>query len=231
MSTVDVMINYLGMSVDGVDIDWTFQRQDPYTQLHYRMVRQVMELPPESLPQEVLSRYASISTSDFYNPIFPYTEKLLARFFYPLKSAKRVYCLGEFIACIEMCAHLGEMLAQLVWEMSAVSINEVPISNEQEKSLWGYKFEKLSQDRRIHVLRAFGLVSKEDEAYLDYLRVTRRKYFHLWSEDVANAGLDARECFLRITRLVKNTLRLEYENGSVNMNPLLSAYLAKHGLQ
>lgn len=223
MATVQVMLNYLGLPVDSQAIDWTFKSKDPITQAHYGRVAHVLELPPESLPQEVLARYADVSTSEFYNPIWPYTEKLVQRFLHPLKSAKRLYCLGEFLACIEICAHLSEMLVQLIWEMSNVGLTE-----EEEKMRFGSTFEKLSQQKRIDVLADFKLIEKKAEEDLNLLRVTRRKYFHLWFADVAAAVPDARKSFARISSLVRDTLKIEYVDGGVKMNPALMAYVQKH---
>lgn len=194
----------------------------------YRMICHVLELPAEHLPREVLDRYVEVSGKESYTAIFPHTDKLFERFLVPFKSAKRTYCLGEYLACIELSAHLGEMLALLLWEITPVSLNGKLVDAQMEKSIWGSEFEKMGQEKRIDLLKVFGAISNEEEQLLDFLRATRRKYFHFWNASTEHIKDDALECFLNVAALVQKVLKIEYENDVVKLNPLLEAYLATH---
>lgn len=148
----------------------------------------------------------------------------------PFKSAKRCYCLGEYLAAIELCAHVGEMLAQLLWAMSPITHNQEPVTTDFEKAMWGSTFEKLGQDRRVKVLEAFTALKTDHVEIFNFLRTTRRKYFHLWSESTEDIQEDAKNCFIRLTKLVKEILQMDIsptEPGKITVNPMLSAYLER----
>lgn len=226
MGTIDVTINYLGVPVSSEYVDKLLSDgKDHSGDIEYTMLHHVLELPPEHLPREVLDRYVEVSKQETYTPILPHSDKLFEKFLAPLKSAKRCYCLGEYLASIELSAHLGEMLALLVWKISPITLNKSAITAAQEKALWGREFEKLAQEKRIDLLKVFGFIAEGDERALDFLRATRRTYFHLWSESTENVGKDALKCFLTVLELVKSILQIQPDRGKISINPLLSKYL------
>lgn len=228
MATIHVVLNYLGTPVLKEYVDLLLDGKDHSGDFEYRMIRHVLELPPEHLPREVLERYVEISSKENYTAIFPHTDKLFERFLVPFKAAKRTYCLGEYLACIELAAHLGEMLALLLWQITPVSLNGKAVDVQMEKSIWGSEFEKMGQEKRINLLKVLGAISTDEEQLLDFLRTIRRKYFHFWNASTERIREDALESFLKLAALVQMVLRIEYENGAVKLNPLLDAYLATH---
>jgi len=179
MGTIQVVLNYLGTPVPKEYVDRLLDGRYHSGDFEYRMIRHVLELPPEHLPKEVLERYVEISGQETYTAIFPHTDKLFERFLVPFKAAKRTYCLGEYLACIELSAHLGEMLALLLWQITPVSLNGKRIDAQMERSIWGSEFEKMGQEKRIDLLKALGAIANEEEQLLDFLRSIRRKYFSL----------------------------------------------------
>lgn len=212
-------MEYLDRLADGSDHSGDFE---------YRMIHHVINLPPEHASRDVLERYVEVSGQESYTAIFPHTDKLFDRFLVPFKSSKRMYCLGEYLACIELSAHLGEMLALLVWHITPVTLNGKSVDVAMEKSIWGSEFEKMGQEKRIDLLKALGAVTDDDAQLLDYLRASRRKYFHFWSTGTERIREDALRCFLHVATLVRNVLKIEYDNGTVKLNPLLETYLATH---
>jgi hypothetical protein len=228
MATIHVVLNYLGTPVPKEYVDHLLDEKDHSGDFEYRMIRHVMELPPEHLPREVLERYVEISSKESYTAIFPHTDKLFERFLVPFKAAKRTYCLGEYLACIELAAHLAEMLALLLWQITPVSLNGKSVDVQMEKSICGSEFEKMGQEKRIDLLKVLGAISNDEEQLLDFLRAIRRKYFHFWNTSTERIREDALESFLKLAALVQLVLRIEYENGAVKLNPLLDAYIATH---
>ena len=228
MAKVNVTLNYLGVPV-GIDYIATLgDGADHSNDFEYRMIAHVLEVSPLHVPREVLDRYAEVSSRETYTPIVPHTDKLFECFLVPLKSAKRCYCLGEFLATIELSAHVGEMLALLIWQMNPGSINGKAIDAKLQRALFGREFEKLGQEYRINILEAVGMIQNADAQLLDFLRAIRRKYFHFWGTPVTNLQCDALDCFLKVSTLIKNTLQIEFSNGTVIMNPKLLAYLNAH---
>ncbi len=228
MATIQVVLNYLGIPVSKDYIDRLLDGKDHSGEIEYRMIRHVLELAPEHLPREVLERYVDLSSMESYTAIFPHTDKLFERFLVPFKAAKRTYCLGEYLASVELSAHLGEMLALLLWQITPLSLNGKPIDAQMEKAIWGSEFEKMGQEKRINLLKVLGAISEGEEQLLDFLRATRRKYFHFWDASTNRINIDARDCFLKVAALVQSVLRIEYVNGAIKLNPLLDAYLASH---
>lgn len=228
MATINVTLNFLGTPVPVEYLDRLADGGDHRGDFEYRMIRHVIDFPPEHVPREVLERYVEVSGQESYTAIFPHTDKLFERILVPFKSSKRMYCLGEYLASVELSAHLGEMLALLVWQISPVNVNGKPVDGAMEKSIWGSEFEKMGQEKRIDLLKALGAITEGDAQLFDYLRATRRKYFHFWSTGTERIKEDALRCFLNVASLVRNVLKIEYDNGAVKLNPLLEAYLATH---
>lgn len=228
MAAIQVVMNYLGTPVTKEYINHLLDGKDHSGEFEYRMILHVLELPPEHMPMVVLERYVEISSKESYTAIFPHTDKLFERFLVPFKAAKRAYCLGEFLACIELSAHLGEMLALLLWQITPISLNGKTVGAKMEKAIWGSEFEKMGQEKRIDLLKVLSAISGDEEQLLDFLRSTRRKYFHFWDTTTERIKDDALECFLKLASLVQMVLRIEYDNGTVKLNPLLEAYLATH---
>lgn len=228
MATIRVVLNYLGTPIPKEYVDLLLDGKDHSGDFEYRMIHQVLELPPEHLPRDVLERYIEISSKESYAAIFPHTDKLFERFFVPFKAAKRTYCLGEYLACIELAAHLGEMLALLLWQITPISLNGKPVDAKMEKAIWGSEFEKMGQEKRIDLLKVLGAISNDEEQLLDFLRTKRREYFHFWNASTELIREDALEAFLKLATLVQLVLRIEYENGAIKLNPLLDTYLATH---
>ncbi|MBW1714025.1 MAG: hypothetical protein JRJ59_12870, partial [Deltaproteobacteria bacterium] len=106
MATMEVMFNYLGRPVCKEYLDRLHDGKDHSVDPEYQTMERVLEVPIEHMPREVLERYVEVSGKKFYIGIFPHTDKLFERVLSPLKSAKRLYCLGEYLASIELCAHL-----------------------------------------------------------------------------------------------------------------------------
>ena len=99
-------------------------------------------------------------------------EKLL----WPLRQAIASYMLGSYVAVIALCGMVAEMLAIFLWELSSVKLDE--------KLVFGCKFEKLRQERRVNILLAFQQISEQAKTSFDAIRTTRNKYIHSsWSKD------------------------------------------------
>lgn len=232
MKTVSVTLNYLGVPIKSEYIDKIFSSHvDTSKDTEYLILENFFGICPKHLPREVLERYIELTDKNTYLPFFPHTNKIFERLLSPFKSAKRCYCLGEYIATIELCAHLGEMLALLLWQMTPLTHNDKSITPDFEKSILGDEFEKLRQDRRIKILKAFGAMQNDTAQLFDDLRTTRRKYFHLWSSDVSKAKKDAYNCFHKVAKLIKKILKMEINKEKPNtfvMHPLLLEYLKKN---
>lgn len=233
MVQISVQLNYLGVPLNNEQMDAIYNDENKQD---IEAIKGILDsffgLDVKTLPRDVLERYIELSSSENYHPIVPYTETLINRLFSPLKSAKKCYSLKEYTAAIELCAHVGEMLTQLIWEMTPINFNSTAINNEFEKSVLGSKFSKLGQQRRISVLKGFSLLTQDQVEKFDFIRTKRTSYFHLWSVDFSKIKQDSCTCYLKIMDLVKTILQISISSnnvGKIEMNPLLLKYLEKHG--
>lgn len=229
MNTVNVTLNFMGAPVDRDFVEKLKDPEaDPDIPHHFAIAESVLGLPPNILPDEVLERYARLSTRELYVPFLPHTDKIFERLLLPFKSAKKCFCFGEFLATIELCAHVGEMLAQLVWGMDSPFKDNDGRVDELEKAFFGSRFERLTQERRVTILQASRRITQGQRERFTDLRTTRRKYFHLWSEPVSEVEKDSERCFGSVCRLVKEILQIDISEdtpGKVAVDPRLSRYL------
>jgi hypothetical protein len=228
MNAIRVTINYLGVPLLSSQIAALMEAQN--SPLAGNILESFFGLPVKSLGREIIERYCDLSTPDLYAPILPHSDKLFERLISPLKSAKRCYCFGEFLATIELCAHVGEMLAQLAWEITPITHNQSRVTPEFEKGLFGRRFEKLGQERRIEVLKTFNAVSDYQASLFEELRTKRVSYFHLWSAGTENSRDDAAFCFKTASVLTKEVLQIGFDpndRGRLLINPLLLAFLSE----
>ena len=227
MNSVECTINYLGVIINSDDINNILSPEyNNNENPKYRILEKFLNLPLQCLPREVLERYIEITMKETYTPIFPISEKLFENLLTPLKSAKRCYCLEEYIATIELSAHLGEMLAILIWKM--IKINGKTIALRLEKKLLGDTIDKSWQAKRIEALDDLGAIKGNHVEILNFLRKTRVKYFHWWSHTIENAKQDAMKCFMKVSKLIKEIVQIEIKDGAIKMNPLLDAYIKEH---
>ena len=61
-------------------------------------IEMMLEDKIENLDLIEIGRFAELSTPELYIPIVPDEPKLIDRLARPLKSAKRLYCFGEFLS-------------------------------------------------------------------------------------------------------------------------------------
>jgi hypothetical protein len=125
---------------------------------------------------------------------------------------------------------VSEMVALLLWQLAEVSLNGRPMTSEDEAALLGSSFEKLGQDRRVRVLSAYGLVARAVVEMFDTIRLTRRKYLHLWSQDHDRLADDAVTCYHAAVGLVVTVIGQDVKDGAIILNPSLVKYLARQGM-
>lgn len=145
----------------------------------------VLEVKRESLTLKIVQRFAELSPPEVYAPVVPDEEKFIDRLVRPLKSAKRTYCFGEFLATIALSGLAGESLALLAYRIHKFVLNGKQINSEQEKKLFGNEFDNLGQERRIKVLECLGYIDLDDVGRFLDLKGCRDKYLHLWEVDTA----------------------------------------------
>lgn len=187
-------------------------------------------------PSDILSvveRYREISLEG-ENRIFvtPAIEPILQKLIWPLRHAKGAYALGNYIGTIALCGMVAEMLTIFTFEISAAfltrSAGAAEMTIENQRLLFGTDFERLGQERRTQVLLAMNWIDSNVKAQYDAVRVLRRRYLHLFSQEHARVAEDAVSSFLATVKLLRSTLGLEVKEGKVMLRPQVLRYLEEH---
>lgn len=179
--------------------------------------------------KSLVERYKRISAGPrlFVAPAEP---RILEKLVWPLRHAKASYVVGNNLAVVALCGMVAEMVAVLLWQLAETKLNGQPMTEEDEKALWGSTFEKLSQDRCVRILKAYGIIASDVASDFDTIRGTRKQYLHLWSHDHGRLPEDAVKCFHAAIRLVVEAIGQKLEDGKVILNPALVRYLERESV-
>ena len=189
--TIAVQINFFGPFLKKEDIP---RIPDPklsesQIKLNRELLTFFFELPFTALSKEILERY--VEATEIHMSIVPHTKAIFQRLLKPLRSAKKCYCLGDYAATIALCGTVGEMLAILLWKINDITFKGKPITEQDEKGIFGGSFENLGQDKRLRVLKTFGHINETQYKSFDDVRKKRKPYLHLWTADLRNEQDDA----------------------------------------
>jgi len=177
----------------------------------------------------LIQRYREISQEKKRLFAAPAEERILEKLVWPLRHAKASYMVGNYLGTISLSGMVSEMVAMLFFEMSDLSLNNRPMNSSDEKALFGSQFEKLGQHRRVEVLHAFSIIDGDTKSDFDLIRLTRRKYLHLWSQDHESIPKDAANSYYASVSIVVKAIGQDIRDGMLWINPKLVKYLERTG--
>jgi len=230
--TITVQINFFGPYVKKNEIPKILNSKLERTICAFKrdLLERFFELPSSALSPEILERYIEVTTRDLHISIAPYTEVISGRLLKPLKAAKKHYCLGDYSSTIACCGIVAEMLTILLWKIHETRLQGQAITETHEKGLFGRKFEKLEQERRLKVLRTFGYTNNVQHDMFMAIKNNRNEYLHLWSVDLKNQRNDSLDTFKKAFRLFKEITGIGITDAStVRVNPLLIKLFSNTG--
>ena len=179
----------------------------------------------------ITDRYKAISVENPRLFAVPAEDRILEKLVWPLRHAKAGYVVGNYLGTISLCGMVAEMIAILTFDTNTVHMNGRVMDEPLQRLFYGSSFEKLGQDRRVGILRAYGMIDEEQEKAFERLRLTRRKYLHLWSQDHASLPKDAIEAYLSAVQLVFRVIGHGVaEGGNLRLTPAMERYLARTGI-
>jgi hypothetical protein len=180
--------------------------------------------------QSIVNRYKEISTELQKLFYVPNEERMIKKLVWPLRNAKASYVLGNYLGTIALCGMVAEMVTLLKYEVSKILINDHPITEKEEETLFGRSFERLDQIRRVQVLRTYGLISDDLKSHLDLIREKRKIYLHYYSADEANIAGDALKVFHSAVSAVAEIIGQGVKDGKLALDQAILDYLEKLGL-
>jgi hypothetical protein len=209
-----------------VDDPWAGARDEPVTAEH--ILRFLGTPGTPGAVDDLIRRYKAVSVESPRLFAAPAEARLLEKLIWPLRQAKGSYMLGNFFGTISLCGMVGEMAAILIFDLADLRLGAGPIDVEKQKALFGSSFERLGQERRVEVLRAYGVIDETLRGAFNTIRECRRRYLHFWSTEHTALEDDARNCFKAATLIVVSALGLDIREGKLVLRPEIHSYLAEH---
>ncbi len=151
--------------------------------------------------ESIRSRTEALAAHDRDLKAVPREQLILRRIVWPLRAAKQSYILGNYLGCIALCGTISEMLAVLRFEVSL----HAKCSSGSQKRLYGSRFDRLGQSRRIDVLSELGLYVGEDVDLSRGIKEIRDRYLHALNVPVENIEADATSIY-RATVLIVDSM-------------------------
>jgi hypothetical protein len=179
--------------------------------------------------RSLIKRYREISVEKTRLFAAPHEQRILDKLVWPLRNAKAAYMCGNYLGTIALCGMVAEMVAMLLFEITQFRLNNRPMSEKDQVSVFGRKFEKLGQERRVQILAAYAIIDKNLEDAFEGIRTIRNRYLHLWSQDHERLPLDAIKSFEAAVLLVVSAIGQNIKDGKLIMNPALVSYLERKG--
>lgn len=180
--------------------------------------------------ESIISRYKAISVERKRIFAAPNEQRILDKLIWPLRNAKAGYMFGNFLGTIALCGMVAEMVSIFLFEINRFALNKRIMSDKDQKGVFGSKFEKLGQERRVNILYAFGVINDEMKQNFDVIRNIRRGYLHLWSQDHDKLPFDAVRCFEAAVMLVVSTIGQDLKDGKLILKKAILKYLEKQGI-
>ena len=223
--TVSVWINPLAFLE--VDEPWASMKE---ARLDFKSVIEFLCIPGTRCDLDgLVNRYRRISVEDPRFALPPAHEKILTKLVWPLRSAKGSYMLGNYLATVALCGFAAEMAAILLFEISEISLAGKSLTDRRQKRIFGSKFEKLGQHRRVEILHELELIGDNIEKDYTLVRKTRRKYLHFLSQDEKRIEQDAIDAYLSSVRIAVDTIVQESENGDLIYRSKILRFLEREG--
>jgi len=179
--------------------------------------------------KSLIKRYREISVEKTRLFAAPHEQRILDKLVWPLRNAKAAHMCRNYLGTIALCGMVAEMVAMLLFEITQFRLNNRPMSEKDQVSVFGRKFEKLGQDRRVNILAAYAVIDKNLKDAFERIRTTRNRYLHLWSQDHEQLPLDAIKSFEAAVLLVVSAIGQNIKDGKLVMNPALVSYLERKG--
>ncbi|MCP4608501.1 MAG: hypothetical protein GY845_07290 [Planctomycetes bacterium] len=180
--------------------------------------------------ESLIARYREISQEKQRLFIAPAEDRILDKLVWPLRNAKASYMVGNYLGTISLCGMVAEMVAILLFEISEFKINNRIMAEDDQIATFGGSFEKLGQYRRVQILHTYSIIDKETKESFDLIRLKRKRYLHLWSQDHDTLASDARDTYNSAVLIVVKAIGQDITDGKINLNPALVKYLQRSGI-
>jgi hypothetical protein len=200
-----VTLNQAGEGLKESEIDSVLDLGNTATASKRSNLASYFNVEEDKLSRQMLIRYAQADEVMARISAGSADQDIRKRVTNTLQSTKRCYSHAEYIACIEMCALLGEMIANYLCiadkEKLIAVIDDLEEGDKKIINRIGtsdkYFSDEYNQLFRLKWLNKADVIDTHDETCLVYIHKLRIKYFHHWSTDHENAQTDALDVLVR----------------------------------
>ncbi len=193
---------------------------------------------PDYLPKDLMPlhhRYVEITAEEITQSpkglfIAPDDTGLLGKVVWPLRQAKALYVLGNYIGTIALCGMVAEMTTILLFELN------------HSTKLSVADFERQGQKNRVRFLSGKKIMVERNDiqdkkviddglkTHLDKIRNLRKKYLHYFSQNDDSLPKDSRRIYKETVAAVVAVVGQEIKDGRLVVKPGFSDYLRRKGV-
>lgn len=225
-----VTLNQAGIDLAEDEIDSVLDLDNKMQESKREHLSNHFNVEMDKLSKQMLIRYSQADKVMARISAGSADEDIRKRITETLLSTKRCYSHSEYRACIEMCALLGEMLANYLCiadkDKLASVITNLEESDQKAIKKKGmedkYFSDKYNQRFRLMWLEKADVIDVHDKMCLLHIHELRIKYFHHWNTDPENAQVDALDALARVSAIAAKYLEILGKNprtyNQVNVN-------------
>ncbi len=232
-----VTLNPFGYGIKYKDIDRILNPTAEVDKIESAHVAHFFSLPIDKLTKELLTRYVTACEVMSNVSVGSYHGDIRVKLINTIAGAKRCFCYGEYLACIELCALHGEMLANFLCIVNKEHLSKVividTLSEKIKNSVQCHLskddfYDAMNQRHRILWLAGGEILSKNDSDDLLEIHEIRKKYFHHWDQGHGDVDKDALNSLVMISKVASK--HLEVLNNQVNIDKI-RAYTSKNNVE
>jgi len=143
-----------------------------------------------------------------------------------LKTAISSFIIRNTLGTIASCGMIGETMTKFLFKVWNETLQKQPLTEDNQKRLFGGTFEKQFQKRRINILYELGIIDSSTKSFFDIVNDLRNDYLHI-KKDLTNVDNDAEKIWEYTTKMLEYTLQMKIENKKIWLNKHIAEYLAK----
>lgn len=215
-NTVLVTLNQAGIDLVEDEIDSVLDLSNKTQEIKREHLASHFNVEKDKLSKQMLIRYAQADKVMTRISAGSADEDIRKRITETLLSTKRCYSHAEYRACIEMCALLGEMLANYLCIADKDKlISLIDDMDDKDKKIINkkgttdkYFSDKYNQRFRLMWLDKADILDTHDKACLLHIHDLRIKYFHHWNTDPEDAQADALDVLGRVSAIAAKYLEI-----------------------
>ncbi len=183
--------------------------------------------PSEELPSIINKRKTRLAPVAQKLYALPADQRISDKLIAPLRQAYAAFLVGNFLGTLALCGMIGEMAAIFLFDVMGFQINGRVMTQDDQAGLFGDQFERLGQERRIRILRTYGVIKEDAAADLEKIRKIRNNYLHYWNKDRQALENDAFQVLVATIETILRLFPQTFEKGRMRLSRHIIKYLER----